>query len=64
MKGSVAMKELKYTINYTTLVATIERFPEILEGSRGVFEAVAKDVRERFDNEEGSLIHGDFWSGK
>jgi len=64
MKGSTIMKELKYTINYSTLVATIARFPEILEDSRGVFEAVAKEVRERFDNEEGSLIHGDFWSGK
>lgn len=64
MKESTTMKELKYTINYATLVARIERFPEILEESRGVFEAVAKEVRDRFDNEEGSLIHGDFWSGK
>jgi fructosamine-3-kinase len=64
MKASATMKELKYTINYATLVARIECFPEILEESRGVFEAVAKEVRERFDIEEGSLIHGDFWSGK
>jgi hypothetical protein len=64
MKGNVAMKELKYTINYPRLVATIQNFPGILKGSMEVFEAVAKDVRERLDREEGRLIHGDFWSGK
>ncbi|TVY93598.1 4-hydroxytryptamine kinase, partial [Lachnellula willkommii] len=63
MKGNVAMKELKYAINYPRLVATIELFPGILQASKEVFEAVANDVRARLDREEGSLIHGDFWSG-
>ncbi|KAF4627319.1 hypothetical protein G7Y89_g10841 [Cudoniella acicularis] len=63
MKGNTAMKELKYRLNYTNLVATIDNFPEILEASRGVFEEVAKETKEELDREEGSLIHGDFWSG-
>ncbi|TVY41389.1 4-hydroxytryptamine kinase [Lachnellula subtilissima] len=63
MKGNVAMKELKYAINYPRLVATIEDFPHILQASKEVFEAVAKDVRTLLDREEGSLIHGDLWSG-
>ncbi|TVY83243.1 4-hydroxytryptamine kinase psiK [Lachnellula suecica] len=63
MKGNTEMKELKYMINYTTLVATIANFPSILGECKSVFEAIAMDVRERLDNEEGSLIHGDFWSG-
>jgi hypothetical protein len=64
MEGNKAMRELKYTINYTTLVATIANFAEILEESRDVFESVAKVTRDEMDGEEGVLIHGDFWSGK
>lgn len=64
MKGNEAMKDLKYMINYPALTATIENFPEILENSREIFEAVAKDVNDNMAQEEGSLIHGDFWSGK
>lgn len=64
MIGNVAMRELKYAINYPRLVATIEDFPNVLQASKEVLEAVAKDVRAWLDREEGSLIHGDFWSGK
>lgn len=64
MEGNVAMRELKYTINYTTLVATVQNFPSILGSSKEVFEAVAKKTREELDAEKGPLIHGDFWSGK
>ncbi|TVY40253.1 4-hydroxytryptamine kinase [Lachnellula occidentalis] len=63
MIGNVAMRELKYAINYARLVATVEDFPDILQGSREVFEAVAMDVRAWLDREEGTLVHGDFWSG-
>jgi hypothetical protein len=65
MKGNVTLLELKYQLNYgTNLIATIDRFPELLEGSRKTFEAVGKSVRDDLDSGEGSLIHGDFWSGK
>ena len=64
MKGNVAMRELKYNMNYANLIATIGNFPSILESSRTVFEEVAKDVRASLDRGEGALIHGDFWSGK
>lgn len=63
IKGNVAMKELKFQVNYQTLVATVDRFPEILENSKSVFESVRDDVRSTLDTHEGVLIHGDFWSG-
>ncbi|KAG0648904.1 Psilocybin biosynthesis kinase [Hyphodiscus hymeniophilus] len=63
MEGNDAMRELKYMINYTNLVGTVERFPEILGRSKEVFEAVAERTRGELDTERGSLIHGDFWSG-
>jgi hypothetical protein len=65
MRENTDMMELKYTMNYgSVLMDTISKFPEILEPSRGVFEEVAKSMREELDGESGVLIHGDFWSGK
>jgi hypothetical protein len=64
MKGNTIMKELKYQINYETLLATVEKYPEILASAKPVFEKVRDDVRYHLDNDEGSLIHGDLWSGK
>ncbi|KAG9234790.1 kinase-like domain-containing protein, partial [Amylocarpus encephaloides] len=63
MKQSTEMRALKYQINYPTMIATIENFPDLLEERRGVLEAVAKDVKETLDTKEGTLIHGDFWTG-
>jgi hypothetical protein len=64
MKGNTAMKELKFQINYQTLVTTVDNFPGLLESSKPVFEKIRDDVRMMLDNSEGILIHGDFWSGK
>jgi hypothetical protein len=65
MKGNEAMKELKYMLNYTTLISRIDGFPGILEGSRKVFEEVVKSVRSNLDKgDRMTLIHGDFWPGK
>ena len=64
MKGNAEMKGLKYNLNYTNLVATIDNFPGILESSREAFKEVARDVKGNLDRGEGTLIHGDFWSGK
>ncbi|EHK99892.1 hypothetical protein M7I_4217 [Glarea lozoyensis 74030] len=63
IKESTEMRALKYQINYPTMIATIENFPDLLEGSRAVFEDVAKDIKARLDANEGELIHGDFWTG-
>ena len=41
------MKELKFQINYDTLLSRIEQFPEILAGSRSVFQEVRDDARKR-----------------
>jgi hypothetical protein len=65
MEGNTVMKELKYQINYgANLMGTIRNYPELLEGSREIFEAVGKRVRDELDAGGGRLIHGDFWSGK
>ena len=64
MRGNVAMRYLKFTINYDTLVQTVERFPGILEGSKEVFEKVREQRRKEMESEGMVLIHGDFWSGK
>ncbi|KAL5328925.1 hypothetical protein ACEPPN_002434 [Leptodophora sp. 'Broadleaf-Isolate-01'] len=62
MKGNVAMRDLKFMINYEALVGTVERFPGVLEGCKGVFEAVREERRKEL-GEGAVLIHGDFWSG-
>lgn len=69
MKGNTDMRDLKYMINYTVLINTIERYPAILEEARNVFEIVAESVKKELDELDeldggGMLIHGDFWSGK
>ncbi|KAI6715787.1 hypothetical protein B2J93_1148 [Marssonina coronariae] len=63
MGGNVAMRDLKFTVNYDTLIATIACFPEVLEGSRGVFERVRESRLREKGGEGAVLIHGDFWSG-
>jgi len=60
----VAMRDLKYMINYSNLVATVENFPSILGPWKEIFKAVAKRTKEDLDEERGALIHGDLWSGK
>ena len=41
------MKELKFQINYDTLLANIEKFPEVLSESRSVFQEVRDNARKR-----------------
>lgn len=64
MKRNVPMRDLRYAINYTMLIARVEQFPSILGSEREVFEAVAKKTRVELDERKGALIHGDFWTGK
>ncbi|XMA15802.1 hypothetical protein WAI453_008593 [Rhynchosporium graminicola] len=63
MKGNIAMRDLKFSINYETLVATVERFPKILGGSKEIFEKIRDERRGELGGEDAVLIHGDFWSG-
>ncbi|KAL3423210.1 phosphotransferase [Phlyctema vagabunda] len=63
IRGNTALRDLKYAINYAQVVATVPKFPEILASSKEIFEEVAKEVKERIDRDEGTLIHGDFWTG-
>lgn len=64
MKGNKAMRDLKFVINYDTLLATIARYPNILEEKRGILVDVAESVKSELEEKDGELIHGDFWSGK
>ncbi|ODM17079.1 hypothetical protein SI65_07478 [Aspergillus cristatus] len=63
-----AMEAIKYRFNYVALIENIERFPNILEGSRDVFEKVrdlaAAEFQEQDDDEGYGIIHGNFWTGK
>ncbi|KAL2075525.1 hypothetical protein VTL71DRAFT_468 [Oculimacula yallundae] len=63
MKENIAMRDLKFSINYETLVATVDRFPDILGGSKEVFERIREERRGQIGEEGAVLIHGDFWSG-
>lgn len=62
------MKDLKFWVNYTLLMNTIENFPSILEQDRDIFEKIrdlAAAELERQDHDNGyGIIHGDFWTGK
>ena len=65
MKGNIAMRNLKYQLNYgSNLISTIPNFPAILENNRGILESLGKSIMEELESEEAFLIHGDFWSGK
>jgi hypothetical protein len=63
-----ALKNLKFYINYTWLLDTIDNFPAILEDSREVLEKVRDFAAEELEgtelDDEYNVIHGDFWTGK
>ncbi|KAF3395741.1 hypothetical protein F1880_007292 [Penicillium rolfsii] len=65
--GNQALKTLKFYINFTWLLDTIQNFPAILEGSREIFEKVrdfaAEELKRTEIDDEYNVIHGDFWTG-
>ncbi|KAH7342671.1 kinase-like domain-containing protein [Rhexocercosporidium sp. MPI-PUGE-AT-0058] len=63
MKGNVAMRDLKFMINYEALVGIVARFPGALKGCVEIFEKVREERRGEIGGDEAVLIHGDFWSG-
>ncbi|KIA75730.1 hypothetical protein HK57_00465 [Aspergillus ustus] len=60
------MKKLKFSINYDSLLNMIGAYPDLLEGSRGLFERVRERAAAELEEGSGGAfgpIHGDFWSG-
>ncbi|KAL3494906.1 kinase-like domain-containing protein [Aspergillus germanicus] len=60
------MKKLKFSINYDSLLNMVGAHPDLLEGSRGVFERVRERAAAELEEGVGGpigAIHGDFWSG-
>lgn len=59
------MQMLKNTINYASLVSSIDRYPGILSDVRDILEQVKKMSEDEMANEDNlQIIHGDFWTGK
>lgn len=59
------MQGIKMKYNYELLLSRVEKFPEILQEARPVFEKVIEMAKAELDNEdELQVIHGDFWTGK
>lgn len=58
------MQNLKYLINYPTLVATVDRFPDVLGPYRAVFGEIDAMAKAEMEAEKLQVIHGDFWTGK
>ena len=55
-------------MNAGRLVATVEKFPQVLEEAKHLFQDVEVGLKERAEarRREGrmGIIHGDFWTGK
>lgn len=69
MEGNELMRDLKFNINYENVVGLVDKYPDLLGGSRGVFEEVRDLARSELGRKDGEgaafgVIHGDFWSGK
>ncbi|KAH8423007.1 uncharacterized protein LDX57_000763 [Aspergillus melleus] len=68
MEGNELMRDLKFSINYENLVGLVDKYPDLLGGSRSVFEEVRDLARSELGRKDGEgaafgVIHGDFWSG-
>ena len=64
MKNNQGMKQIKFWVNYGRLIATIDLFPTILEECRDMFGEMKEKYKKEAEEQDGELIHGDFWSGK
>lgn len=57
------MKTLKYQINIGRYLATVDHFPDLKWADRKEYEEIDQAMKKDME-EEGSLVHGDFWTGK
>jgi hypothetical protein len=65
MKGNASMKELKFWLHYgPNLETAIGRYPEVLEPCTKPLQDLGKEILAMLENDEGTLVHGDLWSGK
>lgn len=59
------MQNIKMTYNYDLLLSRVEKFPEVLQEARPVFEKLIEMAKAELENEDKlQVIHGDFWTGK
>ncbi|KAJ5385633.1 hypothetical protein N7517_003544 [Penicillium concentricum] len=65
--ANTVMKDLKFWVNYTLLMDTVESFPGILEDYRDIFENIrdlaATELKRQNHDDGYGIIHGDFWTG-
>lgn len=58
------MKDVKYYLNYERLRGKANQYPEILRECEDILEDIIRDTRTIFNEDDGCIIHGDFWTGK
>lgn len=63
-RANQPMQQLKHVVNYTTLVQTVENFPDVLGDARETFERIREEMAKELQREDLQVIHGDFWTGK
>jgi hypothetical protein len=58
------MKDVKYYLNYERLRGKANQYPEILRECEDILEDIIRDTRTIFNEDDGCIIHGDFWTGE
>ena len=64
IKSNEAMQKIRQFANYSTLVNTVDNFPDILADARETFEKIRDATAEEITRPDLQVIHGDFWTGK
>ncbi|KAJ6031053.1 kinase-like domain-containing protein [Penicillium herquei] len=64
VKQNQRMQDIRHMTNYDWLLQQIEKYPDILEDSRGIFQEVKEMAVRELQNPETLVpIHGDYWPG-
>ena len=63
LEANKTAANLKFAVNYGRLALCVDKFPEILGPERELFKEVAEKIKGEMDS-TGTIIHGDFWTGK
>ena len=65
VKQNQRMQDIRHMTNYDWLIHRIDKYPDILEDSREIFQEVKKMAVRELQNPEALVpIHGDYWPGK
>ncbi|KAK3900275.1 kinase-like domain-containing protein [Staphylotrichum tortipilum] len=62
-ESNKAMSEVKFTANYTLLVANVDLYPEILADAKETFEKVKEMAAAELSLPNLQPVHADFWTG-